>query len=206
MSEWFESKVTFLRVADNGLIRKVTERYLVDSNSFTECEERVIREQGDGVREVTVSTIARSTIKEVVFYGDTDQWFKVKLQYSLMDEESEKEKKVTTYLLVNANDIKEAYERTEEHLKEMLVPFKICKIDESPICDVWKYKSKLSPDGDDAPATFSPVTAKAFPNLHPVYGSEIASREASTTKMIGAFDNFDPTNGQAVPFDVEDDE
>jgi len=108
MSEWFHAKVKFLRQMDNGLIKKITEQYLVDSMSFTECEARVIKEQGEGVREVVCQSIARSPIKEVVMYGDTDMWFKCKVQYSLMDEETEKEEKVTTYFLVNANDAKEA--------------------------------------------------------------------------------------------------
>jgi len=63
-----------------------------------------------------------------------------------MDEATEKEKKVTTYFLVNANDAKEAYERTEEHLKEMLVPFTIPKIEESPIIEVYQYE-KAAPKG-----------------------------------------------------------
>ena len=114
--------------------------------SFTECEARVLKEQGEGVREVTCQSIARSPIKEVVFYGDTDMWHKVKVCYSLMDEETEKEKKVTTYFLVNSKDVKEAYARTEEHLKEMLVPFTIPKVEESPIVEVYEYE-KQAPKG-----------------------------------------------------------
>lgn len=146
MSEWFQAKVQFLRQMDNGLIKKITEQYLVDSMSFTECEARVLQEQGEGVREIKCKSIARSPIAEVVMYGDTDLWFKVKVTYSLMDEDTEKEKKVTTYMLVNANDVKEAYERTEEHLKEMLVPFQIPKIEESPIIEVFQYQ-KQAPAG-----------------------------------------------------------
>jgi len=146
MSEWFHAKVKFLRQMDNGLIKQITEQYLVDSMSFTETEARVMGEVGEGMREVTMMAVARSPIKEVVFYGDTDLWFKVKVQYSLMDEETEKEKKITTYLLVNANDLKESYERTEEHLKEMLVPFRITKAEESPIIDIFEYQ-KAAPSG-----------------------------------------------------------
>ena len=145
MSEWFQAKVKFLRQMDNGLIKQITEQYLVDALSFTETESRVMQEVGEGMREVTMMSVARSNIKEVVFYGDTDLWWKVKVTYSLMDEETEKEKKVTTYLLVNSNDLKEAYYRTEEHLREMLVPFQIPKIEESPIIDVYQYQQGLRP-------------------------------------------------------------
>ncbi|MFM2377317.1 MAG: hypothetical protein RLZZ165_2414 [Bacteroidota bacterium] len=145
MSEWFQAKVKFLRQMDNGLVKQMTEQYLVDAMSFTETEARVMQEVGEGMREVTMMSVARSNIKEVVFYGDTDLWFRTKVTYSLMDEETEKEKKVTTYLLVNANDVKEAYERTAEHLKEMLVPFQIPKIEESPIIEVYQYQQGLRP-------------------------------------------------------------
>jgi hypothetical protein len=145
MSEYFQAKVSSLQQQSNGLIAKVVETYLIDAMSFTEAEARAIKES-EGSREVTAVAIARSPIKEVVMYGDTDQFFKVKVQYSLMDEATEKEKKVTTYFLVNANDAKEAYERTEEHLKEMLVPFTIPKIEESPIIEVYQYE-KQAPAG-----------------------------------------------------------
>jgi hypothetical protein len=145
MSEWFLAKVKFMRQMDNGLIKQIKEQYLVDSMSFTECEARVTQEVGEGMREVTMMAITKSPIKEVVFYGDTDLWFKVCVKYETMDEETEKTKRITTYLLVNANDAKEAYERTEEHLKEMLVSFKISKVEESPIVDVYQYDKSSRP-------------------------------------------------------------
>jgi hypothetical protein len=143
MSEWFQAKVKFLRQMDNGLIKQVTEQYLVDAMSFTETETRVLQEVGEGMKELTMMSVARSNIKEVVVYGDTELWFKTKVTYSDLDTETEKEKKVTTYLLVNANDVKEAYERTGEHLKEMLVPYQIPKIEESPIVEVYQYQKGI---------------------------------------------------------------
>lgn len=142
MSEYFETKIKFLRQMDNGLVKNITESYLVDAMSFTEAEARVMSDVGEGMREVTMMSSKRSQIKEVIFYGDTDLWFKTKVTYSLMDEEIEKEKKITTYFLVNANDVREAYDRTQEHLKEMLVPFKIPKIEESSVIDVLEYKKQ----------------------------------------------------------------
>jgi hypothetical protein len=131
---------------DNGLIAQIVEQCLVDAMSFTEAEARITAEIGEGMREVEMMAIAKSPIKEVVMYGDTDLFFKCKVCYVLTDEDTEKEKKITTYLLVNANDAREAYDRCEEHLKEMLVPFTIPKIEESPIIDVYQYQ-KSAPAG-----------------------------------------------------------
>lgn len=179
---------------DNGLIKKITEQYLVDSMSFTECEARVLKEQGEGVREVTCQSISRSPIKEVVMYGDTDQWHKVKVQYSLMDEETEKEKKVTTYLLVNANDPKEAYERTKEHLKTMLVPFRIPKVEESPICEVFQYE-KQTPKGF---VKVDPIEVH-LPNVKEDLGA-LTLDAAMDGDSLSA---IDPTDGQAVAFEMD---
>lgn len=169
MAEWFHAKVKFLRQMDNGLIKKVTEQYLVDSLSFTETEARVMQEAGEGMREVTMIAVSRSPIKEVVMYGDTDLFFTVKVKYSTVDEVIEKERKVTMVLLVNANDVKEAYERTESHLKDMLVPFQITKVEESPIVEVFQHipnvKSRAQDDaGDDDPIT-TVVTKEMVDNL-----------------------------------------
>ena len=42
MHNWFECKVSFEKVMENGMQKKVTEPYLVDALSFTEAEARII--------------------------------------------------------------------------------------------------------------------------------------------------------------------
>lgn len=144
MPEWFQTKVKFLKQTDQGLVKAVTEQYIVDAMSFTEAEARITMEVADN-REITMMSIAKSNIKEVVFYGDTELWHKAKVTYIVADEESEKEKKVTTYLLVNSENVHEAYERVQEHLKEMLVPYRIPKIEESPIVEVFPFQAGFKP-------------------------------------------------------------
>ena len=141
MPEWFQTRVKYLKQMPNGLIQRVSEQYLVNAMSFTEAEARIIVEVQGGQREITMASIAKSNITEVVFYGDTERWHKCKVTYVVTDEEAEKEKKVTTYLLVNSEDVKEAYDRIQEHLKDMLVPFQIPKIEESPIVEVYGFQA-----------------------------------------------------------------
>ena len=38
MNEWFECKVRYEKTLENGLVKKVTEPYLVDALSFTEAD------------------------------------------------------------------------------------------------------------------------------------------------------------------------
>ncbi len=174
MPEWFQTRVKYLKQMPNGLIQRVSEQYLVNAMSFTEAEARIITEVQGGQREITMASISKSNITEVVFYGDTERWHKCKVTYVVTDEEAEKEKKVTTYLLVNAEDVKEAYDRVQEHLKDMLVPFQVPKIEESPFVEVFGFQAgfraglrRATPeDYEDAPKEedsmeFKPATSPA---------------------------------------------
>ena len=44
MHTWFECKIRYEKVMENGMNKKVTEPYLVDALSFTEAEARIIEE------------------------------------------------------------------------------------------------------------------------------------------------------------------
>lgn len=44
MALWFECKVRFDKTMENGIVKKVTEPYLVDALSFTEAEARITEE------------------------------------------------------------------------------------------------------------------------------------------------------------------
>lgn len=217
MAEWFEAKVSFLRMMENGLVKKISEQYLVDSHSFTECEARVLQEQGDGVREIAVATMKRSPIKEVVYYGDTDLWFKVKVTYSAIDEATEKEKKITTYLLVNASNVIEATQRTEEHLKEMLVPYQIPKVEESKIVDVFEHVSgtkRVAPTVEKVPINpHQPVneTQVVFDGMASKLGlhiTAITSGGKETTfkgdGFVSHLDTTNPADGNPHGFEMEE--
>ena len=42
MALWFECKIRFDKMMDNGVVKKVNEPYLVDALTFTEAETRII--------------------------------------------------------------------------------------------------------------------------------------------------------------------
>ena len=44
MSNWFETKVRYDKMMENGMQKKVNEPYMVDALSFTEAEARTIEE------------------------------------------------------------------------------------------------------------------------------------------------------------------
>lgn len=181
MATYFEVKACFLKQQDNGQLKKVTEQYLVDALSFTEAEARVIQESPDNHRELEIASITRSKISEVVTYGDTDLWHKVKVTYTDIDD-NEKEKKQSLYLLVNADTVEQAYERTQEHMKEWLVPFQIPQITESPICEIYQHVAGLRTRGNgQLSMTVTEGETTETPELTPENADEIlASRKPFT--------------------------
>lgn len=90
-SEWFECKVRFDKTLETGLMKKVTETYLVDALSFTEAERRFIEEMTPYISgEFTVTDIKRARLAYVFESEDAaaDRWFKAKVAYITLDKKS----------------------------------------------------------------------------------------------------------------------
>ena len=84
MHTWFECKVRYEKVAENGMNKKVAEPYLVDALSFTEAEARIIEEMTPFISgEFTVSDVKRANFSELFPSNEdaADRWFKFKLYY-----------------------------------------------------------------------------------------------------------------------------
>ncbi|EOZ99303.1 hypothetical protein A33Q_0681 [Indibacter alkaliphilus LW1] len=141
MRIWFLCKVKYAKENEQGLLKNVSEQYLVDAVSFTEAEARIYDMLGSTIRgDFQVTNISKSNFVDVFPYDDIDIWHKCKITYVVADADSGKEKKVTQYMLVTAHDVKEAYDRIHESLNNMLVTFRVPDINESPIVEVFPYE------------------------------------------------------------------
>ncbi|WBL27031.1 DUF4494 domain-containing protein [Zunongwangia sp. HGR-M22] len=137
---WYECKVKYRKTHETGEQKVVSEVYLLDAVSFTEAESRITEEMQKLTSEdFKIMNIKVANFAEVHPFENSDRWFKSKVSLIAMDEESGKEKKSNIYLLVQANDVKEAYENTEKAMEETMGDFSIPAITESPILDVFPY-------------------------------------------------------------------
>lgn len=141
MNNWFECKVKYEKLDQStGKAKKVTEPYLIDAITFSEAEERIYKALEEMISgEFIVKSLAKANVSDVFEYEAGAKWFKCKVSYVDIDEETGREKKVNNYMLVTADTSKEAYDRIQESLKEMIIPFEIPTIAESPIVDVFPY-------------------------------------------------------------------
>jgi len=140
MQTWFECKVKYVKIDDDGRERKVSEIYLVDAVTFTDAETRIIQQMQTMVRgEFIVDNIKKSNIVEIFPHENGEWWFKAKIGIVTIDENAGKEKKINNYFLVSADDIKQALQRLEDGLSYVLVPYQTTSLAVSTIVDVFPY-------------------------------------------------------------------
>jgi len=140
MQTWFECKVKYVKIDDDGRERKVSEVYLVDAVTFTDAETRIIQQMGTMVRgEFIVDNIKKSNIVEIYPHENGEWWYKARIGIVTIDEKAGKEKKINNYFLVAADDIKQALQRLEEGLSYILVPYQTTSLAICNIIDVFPY-------------------------------------------------------------------
>ncbi len=140
---WFECKVKYKKTHETGEQKMTTDTYLLDAVSYTEAETRLMEEMTAYTSEdFRIMNIKVANFSEVHPFENSDRWFKSKVSLIALDEESGKEKKSNIYLLVQANDVKEAFENTSIAMEDTMGEYTIPAITESPILDVFPYFSK----------------------------------------------------------------
>ena len=141
MANWFECKVRYDKIQENGAVKKVNEPYLVDALSFTEAEARIIEEQTPYISgEFSVSAVKRTKISEIFFNEDGDRWYLVKVAFITIDERTGVEKRSATLILVQASDFRDSLEKFVEGMKGTMADYGIGSITETPLMDVYKVK------------------------------------------------------------------
>lgn len=141
MANWFECKVRYDKLQENGAAKKVTEPYLVDALSFTEAEARITEEQTPFISgEFSVDAVKRTKISEIFFNEGGDRWYMVKVGFITIDEKTASEKRSVSQILVQASNFKQAFENFTEGMKGTMADYEIIQISETPLMDVYKMK------------------------------------------------------------------
>ena len=124
MHNWFECKVSYEKMLENGMQKKVTEPYLVDALSFTEAEARIIEE-----------------IRPFI----TGEFYKIKVYFITLDEKSGAEKKTAAQMLAQATTLKEAIAVLEDGMKGTLADYTIASVTETQLMDVFPFDANSIP-------------------------------------------------------------
>ena len=142
---WFEAKIRYEKMMEDGCLKKVTETYVIDALSFGEAEKRILEEMTSYVSgEVEVCALKIAPYKEIFFADNNmdDKWYVAKLAFITIDEKTDKEKKTRVCYLVNAGNINAAVKNIEEQMAGTMIDYDTFNVSETQILDVFEYKPK----------------------------------------------------------------
>ena len=143
MQNWFKVKVKYEKTAEEGKIVKVSEEYLFDALSFTEAEARANEELKPFISgEFFTTTITRARINELFTNVNGDKWYKSKVYFISLDEEKGVEKRTACNMMVQANNVKEAWDSLQEGMKGTMADYEVAAITETAILDVFAFGVK----------------------------------------------------------------
>lgn len=144
VSKFFEVKIQYQKMQEDGKEKKVTEQYVVEAMSFTEAETRIAEEMlpyTDGDLDVVSEKIAPFNEIFISENSTDDKWFVSKVGFITLDEKTAKEKKQTFRYLVQAATSEHALDYTKTMLNQCLSDYSIDSVQDTPTLDVFLYGS-----------------------------------------------------------------
>ena len=145
VSKFYEVKIQYQKMQEDGKEKKVTEQYMVEALSFTEAETRIIEEMTpyiSGEFDVVSEKIAPYNEIFLSDRTDDDKWFVSKVGFITLDERTDKEKKQTFRYLVQAATSELALDYTKEMLSHGMSEYCIEAVQDTPTLDVFLYEVK----------------------------------------------------------------
>lgn len=141
MYNWYECKVKYDKTLDTGLIKTVTETYMLDALSFTEAEARIIQEMKPFISGAfAVADIKRKKYAQVHLDHIRDRFYRVRLFYITLDEKTGSEKKTSFNHLVMADDLRGALDKIEQEMKKTMIDYEVHTVTETPILEIFLYE------------------------------------------------------------------
>jgi hypothetical protein len=141
-SKWFETKIRYEKMMEDGQQKKVTEQYVVDALSFSEAEQRITEESSAYISgEFDVTDIKPAAYGEI-FFSDApadDRWYKAKLQFITIDEKSGKEKRSIVTYLVQGGSLQSALKNVDAVMGTTMSDYVVASLAETQIMDVYEY-------------------------------------------------------------------
>ena len=136
---WFEVKVRYEQTQEDGMNKMVTETYVYKAEDFGEAYDKATKDMSTSISgefEITAMKIAQ--YKEIITQDDRteEKYYRVKVNLIILDEKTQKEKKIACYYLVNADSVEKARKYTDTALSQTMADFIIVSVQETMIIDV----------------------------------------------------------------------
>ena len=142
---WFECKIRYEKITDEGTQKKVTEQYAIDALSYAEAENKITEEMSHFISgEFEVTDIKKAPYKEVFFSEDAnaDRYYRAKLDFITIDERTAAEKRSRVTYLVQASSLKNALKGIDEVMSSTMIDYDAASLSDTKLMDVFEYEKK----------------------------------------------------------------
>ena len=138
---WFETKVKYEKMQEDGRQKNVTESYVVKALSWGDAEKKIAQEMASYLSgEMEIKAISPASYKEVFFSdSDTDdKWYKAKVAFIYLDEKTGNEKKSNFTYLVQGSSVAGAVRNVDNAMNGTMVDYTSLAVSETKIMDVFE--------------------------------------------------------------------
>ena len=136
---WFECKVRYEQTQEDGMNKMVTETYVYKAADFGEAYDKAIKNMSTFISgEFGIKAMKIAQYGEVVMQDDIteEKFYRAKVNLIILDEDTQKEKKIACYYLVNADSVEKARKYTDAALSDEILDYVIEAVQEAKIIDV----------------------------------------------------------------------
>lgn len=144
--DWYEVSVKYENCTSSGLVETINESYLVDAMSFSEAEQRVIKEEFSYSQlPYEVKACCKRKYRDIVTSSSAckglSQFFKASLKIITFDEKRGKEKLSPVRILVEASDFDHAVANLKNFVDKGMENYEIEGLTKTKIVEVLYYDS-----------------------------------------------------------------
>ena len=136
---WFECKVRYEQTQEDGTDKTVTETYVYKAADFGDAYDKATKDMSTFISgEFGITGMKIAQYGEVFIQDEIteEQFYRVKVNFIVLDEKTNKEKKIAQYYLVNADSVEKARKYTDTALSQTMADFIIVSVQETMIIDV----------------------------------------------------------------------
>ena len=136
---WFECKVRYKQTQEDGTEKAVTETYVYKAADFGDAYDKATKDMSTFIRgEFGITGMKIAQYGDVFIQGEIteEKYYRVKVNFIVLDEKTYKEKKIAQYYLVNADSVEKARKYTDTALSKTMADFIIVSVQEAMIIDV----------------------------------------------------------------------
>lgn len=148
-ANFFECKVRYEKMQEDGKEKRVQEQYVVDALSFTEAEQRIAEEMSAYISgQYEITDIKKAPYKEAFLQdadpadGSAPRYYRAKLAFLTIDEKTEREKRSAVTYLVQAPTLDHAVRSINDVMSGTMIDYEKSNIAETKILDVFIHEKK----------------------------------------------------------------